>query len=140
MLGRRDDPQAGDFGSGKLKIGTCELFQIALCRGSGREWPARHPAVWDERDVGPCLYHPTVLTKLAHQAAAGAPAPPVVVGWLVLADTALEQRVIFIFFHCLSLVASIAAARTQVRALLIHRRLLRAHRERPCRRRTAERG
>src|SRR5262249_42418647 len=98
-----------------LKIGTCELFQIALCRGSGREWPARHPAVWDERDVGPCLYHPTVLTKLAHQAAAGAPAPPVVVGWLVLADTALEQRVIFIFFHCLSLVASIAAARTQVR-------------------------
>src|SRR5262249_30417656 len=97
-------------------IGTCELFQIALCRTSGREWPARHPAVWDERDVGPCLYHPTVLTKLAHQAAAGAPAPPVVVGWLVLADTALEQRVIFVFFHCLCLplvqwsVASIGVA------------------------------
>src|SRR5262245_45337294 len=99
MFGRRDDPQAGDFGSSKLKIGTCELFQIALCRTSGREWPARHPPVWEEHDAEPFLYRPTVLTELAHQAAAGAPAPQIVVRGLALADTALEQRVIFVFFH-----------------------------------------
>src|SRR5262245_51031411 len=102
-LGRRDDPQAGDFGSGKLKIGTCQLFQIALCRMSGGEWSACHPAVWEEHDAGPSLCHPIILTKLAHQAAAGAPAPQIVVRWLALADTALEQRVVFVFFiACLS--------------------------------------
>src|SRR5262245_19266370 len=98
-LGRRDDPQAGDFGSRKLKIGMCELFQIALCRPSGREWPTRHPAVWEEHDAEPFLYRPTVLTEVAHQAATGAPAPQIVVRGLALPDTTLEQRVVFVFFH-----------------------------------------
>src|SRR5215813_14226289 len=104
MFGRRDDPQAGDFGSSKLKIGTCELFQVALCRTSGREWPARHPAVWEERHAGPFLCRPKVLTELAHQAAAGAPAPSRRFVGLALADTTLEQCIIFVFFvffHCL---------------------------------------
>src|SRR5262249_32388695 len=126
MFGRRGDPQAGDFGSSKLKIGTCELFQIALCRTSGREWPARHPAVWQEHDAEPFLYRPTVLTELAHQAAAGAPAPQIVVRGLTLADTALEQRGIFVFFHCLSChwsndLSLLLAPRTQVRALFSQR-------------------
>jgi hypothetical protein len=145
MLGRTDDPQAGDFGSSKLKVGTCELFQIALCRMSGREWPARHPAVWEEHDAEPFLYRPTVLTELAHQAAAGAPAPQIVVRGLALADTTLEQCVIFVFlvfFHCLSLpddLSLLLTPRTQVRALLSHRRLLRRMGpKRPGRRCTAD--
>jgi hypothetical protein len=81
----------------------CELFQIALCRTSGREWPARDPAVWEEHDAEPVLYRPTVLTERPHQAAAGAPAPQSVVRELALPDTTLEQGVIFVVFHCLSL-------------------------------------
>src|SRR5215475_2817454 len=92
MLGRRDDSQAGDFRSSKLNVGTCELLKIALCRTFGREWPTRHPAVWEEHDAEPFLYRPTVLTELAHQVAAGAPAPQIVMRGLALADPALEER------------------------------------------------
>jgi hypothetical protein len=49
------------------------------------------------------LYRSTVLTELPHQAAAGAPAPQSVVRGLALPDTTLEQGVIFVVFHCLSL-------------------------------------